>query len=83
VRIYGEDGYDEDAPKGGQPGQEPAEVVAGGGEDGVGGAAVGVFEEVAAYPMFGLGVADNRFDRRASRNSRLMAAVTRRLWPAI
>jgi hypothetical protein len=36
--------HDEDAPKHGQPGQVPAEVVAGGGEDGVGGVAVGALE---------------------------------------
>ncbi len=58
--------HDEDAPKGGQPGQEGAEVVAGGGEDGVGGVAVRAFEEVASQPVLVLGVADDGFDRRAA-----------------
>ena len=35
VPSDGEDRHDEDAPKGGEPGEEPTEVVASGGEDGV------------------------------------------------
>ncbi len=42
------------------------EVVAGGGEDGVGGVAVRAFEEVASQPVLVLGVADDGFDRRAA-----------------
>ena len=40
-------------------------TVYGGGEDGVGGVAVGAFEEVAAHAVLGLGVADDGFDGRA------------------
>ena len=40
VRWVSEQRHDEDTPKGGQPRQEPSEIVAGGGEDGVGGVAV-------------------------------------------
>ena len=45
----GEDRHDEDAPTGGEPFEQAAEVVAGGGEDGVGGVAVGSGEVV--WPM--------------------------------
>ena len=45
VRGDREHGHDEDTLKDGEPGEQPAEVVAGGGEDGVGGVAVGSFEE--------------------------------------
>ena len=49
-----------------QPLEQAAEVVAGGGEDGVGGVAVGSGKIVSAHAVFGLGVADDRFDRRAA-----------------
>ena len=62
----GEDRHDEDTPKGGEPGEEPAEIVSGGGEDGVGGVAMGAGEIVSAHAMLGLGVTDDRFDRRAA-----------------
>ena len=62
----GADRHDEDTPKGGEPGEEPAEVVAGGGENGVGGVALGSGEIVSAHAVLGLGVADDRFDRRAA-----------------
>jgi hypothetical protein len=42
------------------------EVVAGGGEDGIGGVVLAVPEIVAAHPMFGFEMADDRFDGRAS-----------------
>ncbi len=56
-----EDGCDEGAPKGCEPGDEPSEAAPGGGEDGV-----GAFEKASSHGMLGLGVADDRFDRRAS-----------------
>ncbi len=56
VRSRDEQRRDEDAPEGGEPGQQPSEVVAGSGEDGVSGVAVGTFEEVAARSVLGLGV---------------------------
>ena len=62
----GDDRRDEDTPKGGEPFEQAAEVVAGGGEDGVGGVTVGAGEVVSAYPVLGLGVANDRFDRRAA-----------------
>jgi hypothetical protein len=40
--------------------------VAGGGEDGVGGVAVGPGEVVSAHEVLGLGVANDRFDRGAA-----------------
>ena len=57
---------EEGTPRGSEPGKEPAEIVSGGGEDGVGGVAMGAGEIVWAHAMFGLGVADDRFDRRAA-----------------
>ena len=62
----GDDRHDEDAPKGGQPFKQAAEVVAGGGEDGVCGVAVGPGKVVSAHAMLGLGVSDDRLDRRAA-----------------
>ena len=57
--------------------------MAGGGEDGVGGVAVGAFEEVPAHASIGLGVggcrAGSTADRR--RRSRLITSVTPRFWP--
>jgi hypothetical protein len=41
-----------------QPFEWATEVVAGGGEDGVGGVAVGPGEVVSAHPMLGIGVTD-------------------------
>ena len=79
----GEDRHDEDTPKGGEPFEQAAEVVAGGGEDGVGVVAVGSGEVVSAHAVLGLGVANDRFDRGAATQSRLMVSVTRRLWPEI
>ena len=62
----GEDRHDEDTPKGGEPSEEPAEVVACGGEDGVCGVAVDPGEIVSAHTMLGLGVTDDGFDCRAA-----------------
>jgi hypothetical protein len=42
---------------------QASEVVTGGGEDGVCGAAVGAGEIVSAHAALGLGVTDDRFDR--------------------
>jgi hypothetical protein len=66
-----------------QPFDDAAEVVAGGGEDGVGGVALGPGEVVSAHAMLGLGVSDNRPTAERRRNSRLMVSVTRRLGPEI
>src|SRR5271165_6759467 len=57
--------------------EQAAEVVAGGGEDGVGGVAVGPGEIVSTHAMLGLGVSDSTAERR--RSSRLMVSVMRRL----
>jgi hypothetical protein len=46
--------------------EQPSEVVAGGGEDGVGGVAASAVEEVSAHARVGLGVTDDGFDRRAA-----------------
>jgi hypothetical protein len=45
-----------------QPFEQASEVVAGGGEDGVGGVAVGSGEVVSAHAVLRLRVADDRFD---------------------
>lgn len=49
-----------------QPADEATEVVAGGGEDGIGGIAVAMPEIVPAHPMFGFEMADDRLDGRAA-----------------
>jgi hypothetical protein len=49
-----------------QPFEQASEVVSGGGEDGVGGVAVGSGEVISAHAVLGLGVADDRFDRRSA-----------------
>src|SRR5438445_13001230 len=49
----------------GQPAQEGAEVVAGGGERGIAAVAVAPLEVIAAHAVLGLGVADDRLDRGA------------------
>ena len=49
-----------------QPGQQPPEVVAGGGEDGVDRVALLACEVIAAHPMLAFGVADDRLDGRAA-----------------
>jgi hypothetical protein len=46
--------------------EQASEVVASGGEDGVGGGAVGSGEVVSAHAVLGLGVANDRFDRGAA-----------------
>ena len=55
-----------DAQKDRQPGQQSAEVIAGGGEDGVGGVAGGVGEVVATHAVLGLEMADAGLDRGAA-----------------
>jgi hypothetical protein len=55
---------DEGKPKR-EPGEEPSEVVASGGEDGVDGISRSAGELVAVHAMIGLEVADDGFDRRA------------------
>src|SRR3546814_16792138 len=47
-----------------QPADEEAEVVAGGGEDGVGVVAVAALEIVALHAVIGLDVADDRSEER-------------------
>lgn len=49
-----------------QRADEWTEVVAGGGEDGIGGIALAVPEIVAAHPAFGFQMADDRLDGRAA-----------------
>lgn len=49
-----------------EPPNEAAEVVADGGEDGVGGVTVAVPEIVPAHAMLGLEMADDRLDGGAS-----------------
>ena len=46
-----------------QPFEQASEVVAGGGEDGVSGVAVGSDEIVPAHAVLGFGVSDDRLDR--------------------
>lgn len=65
-----------------QPPEQEAEVVAGGGEDGIDGIALAVPEIVPAHAVLGLHVTDDRLDDRR-RISRLILGVTRRLWPAM
>ena len=48
-----------------QPSQEPSEVVANGGEDGVDGIAGGVRQMIAAHAVISFQVSDHRLDRRA------------------
>ena len=57
---------EEGAQKPPQPAQEKGEVVAGGGEHGVGTVAVAAFEIIAAHAVLGFEMADNRFDRGAA-----------------
>ena len=54
------------AQKDGEPSEEKAEVESGGGEDGVDAIAVLAREIVAAHPVLGLDVTDDRLDRGAS-----------------
>src|ERR1051325_7227316 len=49
-----------------QPAQEQAEVVAGGGEDGVDAIAVAALQVVAAHAVLALDVADHRLDAGAA-----------------
>ena len=58
--------FDPRAQKQPQPRQQTAEVVAGGGEQGVDGVAFGALEIVAVYAVVRFGVADDGLDRRAS-----------------
>jgi len=50
------------AQKSPQPFEDQSEVVAGGGEDGIGMVAVSSFEVIAVEVAIGLGVADDRLD---------------------
>ncbi len=62
-RFGGSDeGGQPDVQKDRLPGQRAAEVVASGGEDGVGGVAGGVGDVVAAHPVLGIEVADARLE---------------------
>jgi hypothetical protein len=54
-----------------------AEVVTGSGEHGVDPVAVASFEVIAAQPLLGLDVPNDRLDRGAARISRRIGAVTR------
>ena len=57
------DGHDEGTQKLCHPAEQQAEVVAGGGEDGVDAIALGSLEIVAAHAVLGLEMADHRLDR--------------------
>jgi len=70
LRRSREGGHDEDAPKDGEPGQQHAEVVAGGGEDRIGGVAVAAIEDLAPMrcsPMASPMIAARRSSRGAGR----------------
>ena len=49
-----------------QPAEEATEVVASGGEDGIGGIALAAPEVVPAHAMLGFEMADDRLDGRAA-----------------
>ena len=66
-----------------EPAQEQTEVVAGSGEHGVDAVAVAPFEVIAAHPVLGLDVTNDRLDRTRRRISRRIGAVTWRTWPLI
>jgi hypothetical protein len=67
-----------------QPAQEEAEVVTGGGEDGIDAVALTALEMVAVRAVFDFEMADDRLYRAALRFiSRRMGAVTRLTWPLI
>ena len=53
------------AQKPGQPAQQEAEIVAGGGDHGVADS-VASLERIAAHAVFGIGVADDRRERRGA-----------------
>ena len=69
------EGIEDSKQEGPQPLEDQAEVVAGGGEDGVGLIAVSAFEEVAAEMAVGLEVADDGLDGRAAAELTLDGAV--------
>ena len=62
----GEQRSDQGAQKPLEPTQEQAEVVAGSGEHGVDAVAVASCEVIAAHPMFGLDVPNDRLDGGAA-----------------
>ncbi|MGY4333571.1 hypothetical protein ACVWWG_007988 [Bradyrhizobium sp. LB7.2] len=64
-----------------EPADEATEVVASGGEDGVGGVVAAEPEIIAAHAVLGLEMADDGFDGGLRRSSRLMLGVTPRFWP--
>lgn len=62
----GEQRADEGAQKPLEPAQEQTEVVAGSGEHGVDPIAVAAFEVIAAHPVLGLDMSNDRFDGGAA-----------------
>ena len=62
----GVEGGQDCGPQESQPFEQASEVVSGGGEDGVGGVAVGSGEVISAHAVLGLGVSDDRFDCRSA-----------------
>ena len=64
--IRAGEGGQQSEPQMPQPGEQEAEVVAGGGEDGVDGVAGGMGEMVAAHAVLGLEMADDGLDGGAA-----------------
>jgi len=64
-----------------EPADQAAEVVAGGGENGVGSVAPTVREIVAAHAVLGFEMADHGSTADLRRSSRLILGVTPRFWP--
>jgi hypothetical protein len=73
----------DDAQQKPQPGQQPAEIVAGSGKHHVVGVAKAVGEVVAVHAVVAFEAADNGFDGRAPRNCRRICSVMGRFWPAV
>ena len=65
-----EERLEEGAQKPPQPAQQEGEVVAGGGQHGVGTIAVAAFEVIAAHAVLGFEMADDRLDPRRGASSR-------------
>jgi hypothetical protein len=64
-----------------EPTDKAAEVVAGGGEDGVGGVPLAEPEIVAAHAVLGLEMADDRLDGGSAAQFALEPGRRPRFWP--
>jgi hypothetical protein len=60
--------------------QEQSEAVAGSGEHGATAIAIASFEVIAAHPVLGLDVLNDRLDRGATTHLAADRGVTRRTW---